>query len=52
MPERHGDKIVETTTEARAGDTGTGLRWMLYLGIAAVIILFALAWLYISSQQS
>lgn len=46
MPERHGDEIVETTTEARAAETGTGLRWMLIAGTVGLAIIFALLWLY------
>lgn len=46
MPERHGDQIVETKTEARAAQTGTGARWVLIVGTVAVVIIFALLWLY------
>jgi hypothetical protein len=46
MPERHGDQIVETTTEARAGRTGTGTRRVLMVSTAAVVIVFALLWFY------
>jgi hypothetical protein len=46
MPERHGDQIVETTTEARAAQTGTGLRWVLIFGTLGVVIIFALLWFY------
>jgi hypothetical protein len=50
MPERHGDQfgdqIVKTTTEARAAQTGTGLRWVLIFGTLGVVIIFALLWLY------
>jgi hypothetical protein len=46
MPERRGDQVIETTTEARAGQTGLGVRWMVILGTGAVIILFALLWIY------
>jgi hypothetical protein len=46
MPERHGGQIVETTTEARAAQTGTGLRWVLIFGTLSVAIIFALLWLY------
>jgi hypothetical protein len=30
------------TTRARAGATGAGVRWMLLVGLALVIILFAI----------
>jgi hypothetical protein len=46
MPERHGDQVVETTTEARAAETGTGLRWMLIGGTLGVAVIFALLGLY------
>jgi hypothetical protein len=46
MPERHGDQIIETTTEARAARSGTGTRWVLLIGTTAVVIIFALLWLY------
>ncbi|HVV78355.1 MAG TPA: hypothetical protein VHD59_01920 [Pseudolabrys sp.] len=46
MPERHGDQIVETTTEARAAHSGTGLRWVLVFGTIAVAVIFALMWLH------
>jgi hypothetical protein len=46
MPERQGDQIIESTTEARAGVSGHGLRWMLLIGTAAVVILFAFLWLH------
>jgi hypothetical protein len=46
MPERHGDQIVETTTEARAAQTGTGLRWVLIFGTLGVVIIFALLWFH------
>jgi hypothetical protein len=46
MPERHGDQIVETTTEARAAQSGTGLRWVLLFGTVGIAIIFALLWLY------
>ena len=46
MPTREGGRIVETTTEARAGQTGLGVRWMLGIGTAAVIVIFAALWLY------
>jgi hypothetical protein len=46
MPERHGDQVVETTTEARAGRTGQNVRWVLMIGTVAVVIIFALLWFY------
>jgi hypothetical protein len=46
MPERHEDRIVKTTTEARAAQSGTGTRWVLIAGTTAVVVIFALLWLY------
>jgi hypothetical protein len=46
MPTREGGRIVETTTEARAGQTGMGVRWVLGIGTVAVIVIFAALWLY------
>lgn len=46
MPTREGGRIVETTTEARAGQTGFGVRRVLGVGTAAVIVIFAVLWLY------
>lgn len=41
MPEREGDRIVETPTEARAGVTGQGGRYVLAIGtiVAALFML-------------
>jgi hypothetical protein len=46
MPERHGDKVIESTTEARAAVSGTGTRWVLMIGTLAVVVIFVLLWLY------
>jgi len=46
MPTREGGRIVETTTEARAGQTGMGVRWVLGIGTVTVIVIFAILWLY------
>ena len=46
MPERHGDQVVETTTEARAAKAGVGVNWVLVISTLAVVIIFALLWLY------
>ena len=46
MPERRGDQVVESTTEARAGQTGHNVRWVLIIGTLAVVILFASLWFY------
>lgn len=41
MPTVENNRIVETPTEARAGETGQGVRWVLGIGIVAVIVAFA-----------
>ena len=46
MPERRGDQVVETTTEARAGQSGVGVNWVLTISTAAVVIIFAFLWFY------
>ena len=45
MPERHGDQVVETTTEARAAKS-VGLSWVLTISTIAVVVIFALLWFY------
>jgi hypothetical protein len=45
MPERHGEQIVETTTEARAAKS-VGLSRVLTISTLAVVVIFALLWLY------
>jgi len=44
MPHTENERIVESTTEARAGVTGHNVRYVLLIGTIAVIILFALAY--------
>jgi hypothetical protein len=39
-------RVVETGTEARAGVTGHGVRWVLALSTAAVVVIFALLYLH------
>jgi hypothetical protein len=46
MPQREQGRIVETRTEARAGVTGHGVRWVLLFGTAAIVVIFAALWLY------
>jgi len=46
MPYREGDHVVETATEARAGETGHNVRYVLAAGVAAVILLFIGVYLY------
>ena len=44
MPHMENDRIVESTTEARAGVTGQNVRYVLLIGTLAVIVLFAIAY--------
>ena len=44
--QRNGDRIVETATEARAGETGHNVRYMLAGGVAALIVAFLAVYLY------
>lgn len=45
MPHTETDRIVESTTEARAGVTGHNVRYVLLIGTLLVIVLFALAYI-------
>jgi acid phosphatase family membrane protein YuiD len=42
MPERHGEQIVETTTEARQGVIGHNVRYVLVWGTVGVIVAFVI----------
>ena len=44
MPERHGEQIVETTTEARQGVTGHNVRYVLIWGTGGVFFVFVIAY--------
>jgi hypothetical protein len=44
MPRVQHDRIVVGTNEARAGVTGHNVRYVLLIGIIAVILLFVLAY--------
>jgi hypothetical protein len=45
MPGIENNRIVESTTEARAAVTGHNVRYVLIVGTLAVIALFAIAYL-------
>ncbi|MFZ0068275.1 MAG: hypothetical protein WAK90_19090 [Pseudolabrys sp.] len=45
MPHVENNRVVETTNEARAGVTGHNVRYVLLIGLVAVILLFAVAYL-------
>jgi hypothetical protein len=46
VPERQGDHIVETPTEARAAVTGHQVRYVLILSTLGVVVLFAGIYVY------
>ena len=45
MPRVEDNRIVETTTEARAAVTGHNVRYVLVISTLAVIVLFAIVYL-------
>jgi hypothetical protein len=45
-PDTGETPVVRTTTQAREGVTGHGVRYVLLIGTVAVIIAFAAVWLY------
>jgi hypothetical protein len=46
MPHREQGRIVKTKTEARAGTTGQGARWVLVVSTAAVVVIFAILYVH------
>jgi len=44
--QRNGDRIVESPTEARAGETGHNVRTVLAAGTIGLAVLFAAVYLY------
>jgi hypothetical protein len=44
MPERHGEQIIETTTEARQGVTGHNVRYVLVWSTGGVIVAFVIVY--------
>lgn len=45
MPGVENNRIVETTTEARQGETGHGVRYVLGVGVVALIVAFAIVYI-------
>ena len=41
MPTRSGDRVIETTTEARQGVTGHNVRYVLVVSVVAAVIAMA-----------
>jgi hypothetical protein len=46
MARREGDRIVETTTEARAGVKGFGARYVLFASTIGCVLAFILVFWY------
>jgi hypothetical protein len=46
MPQKQGDTIVATETEARAGVTGQHMRYVLAGGIIGCVLLFAAVYIF------
>ena len=44
MSHKENDRIVESTTEARAGVTGQNVRYVLLIGTLLAIVFFAIAY--------
>jgi hypothetical protein len=51
MPERHGEQIVESTTEARQGVTGNNVRYVLVWSIGGVIVAFVIVYFLFSGER-
>ncbi|HUQ35360.1 MAG TPA: hypothetical protein VM144_03185 [Aestuariivirga sp.] len=51
MPQHPDKPVVETTTEARAGETGHNVRYVLLFGLGGVIVAFAIVFWYFASGQ-
>jgi hypothetical protein len=45
-PHQEHGQIVETTTQARGGETRGHMRWVLFVSTIAVVAIFALLWLH------
>ena len=46
MPRPEGYHFIETATEARAGETGHNVRYVLAAGTVGLAVLFAAVYLY------
>jgi acid phosphatase family membrane protein YuiD len=46
MPERHGEQIVATTTEAREGVTGHNVRYVLVWSTVGMIVAFVIVYFF------
>ena len=45
MPRVENDRVIESTTEARAAVTGQNVRYVLVFGTLGVIVLFVITYL-------
>ena len=45
MPTVENNRVVETPTEARAGETGHNVRFVLGISVAVLIVAFAIVYL-------
>lgn len=45
MPTVENNRVVKAPTEARAGETGHGVRYVLGIGVVALIVAFAIVYL-------
>jgi hypothetical protein len=43
--DRQGDEVHLSTEEARSGETGIGMRYVLAISLILVILLFAALWM-------
>jgi len=43
--ERQGEEVHVSTEEARSAETGVGLRYVLALSLALVVVIYAAVWL-------
>ena len=48
MPQHQDEPVVITTTEARSGETGHNVRYVLLFGLGGVIVAFAAILLFYS----
>ena len=52
MPHVENDRIVESTTEARAGVTGQTVNYILKIGTVLVIVLLAVAVVTLAARMT
>ena len=49
MPQQPDKPVVETTTEARAGETGHNVRYVLLFGLSGIVLAFAALLIYFAN---